>query len=148
MRKSAYEMGISDWGPDLCSSDLLISGLVANLRYNANRKQARVRVFELGRVFLRDAAHQDGPLEVAGVRPPLRLVGAAWGPAVEEQWGVPAPEDRKNHVCNPVTKPQPVCRLLIGQKHSATLHARHRLHFNYDLSVLSSSTPPGTSPAT
>src|SRR3546814_8827110 len=89
MRKSAYEMGISDWGPDLCSSDLLISGLVANLRYNANRKQARVRVFELGRVFLRDAAHQDGPLEVAGVRQPLRLAGPAWGPAVEEQWGVP-----------------------------------------------------------
>src|SRR3546814_7162345 len=41
------------------------------------------------RVFLRDAAHQDGPLEVAGVRQPLRLAGAAWGPAVEEQWGVP-----------------------------------------------------------
>src|SRR3546814_12098025 len=88
MRKSAYEMGISDWGPDLCSSDLLISGLVANLRYNANRKQARVRVFELGRVFLRDAAHQDGPLEVAGVRQPLRLAGPAWGPAVEAQGGV------------------------------------------------------------
>jgi len=67
----------------------LIAGLVANIRYNANRKQARVRVFELGRVFLRDAAHQDGPLEVAGVRQPLRLAGAAWGPAVEEQWGVP-----------------------------------------------------------
>jgi len=65
----------------------LIAGLVANIRYNANRKQARVRVFELGRVFLRDAAHQDGPLDVAGVRQPLRLAGAAWGPAVEEQWG-------------------------------------------------------------
>ncbi|CAM4335766.1 phenylalanine--tRNA ligase subunit beta [Bordetella muralis] len=67
----------------------LIAGLVANIRYNANRKQSRVRVFELGRVFLRDAAHQDGPLDVAGVRQPLRLSGAAWGPAVEEQWGTP-----------------------------------------------------------
>jgi phenylalanyl-tRNA synthetase beta chain len=66
----------------------LIAGLVANIRYNANRKQSRVRVFELGRVFLRDEAQQDGPLEVAGVRQPLRLAGAAWGPAVEEQWGV------------------------------------------------------------
>ncbi|MVW70586.1 phenylalanine--tRNA ligase subunit beta [Bordetella sp. 15P40C-2] len=66
----------------------LIAGLVANIRYNANRKQSRVRVFELGRVFLRDEAQQDGPLSVAGVNQPLRLAGAAWGPAVEEQWGV------------------------------------------------------------
>ncbi len=65
----------------------LIGGLVANIRHNANRKQSRVRVFELGRVFLRDASVQDGPLEVAGVRQPLKLAGAAWGPAVEEQWG-------------------------------------------------------------
>ncbi|ASC68531.1 phenylalanine--tRNA ligase subunit beta [Achromobacter denitrificans] len=66
----------------------LIGGLVANIRHNANRKQSRVRVFELGRVFMRDASAQDGPLEVAGVRQPLKLAGAAWGPAVEEQWGV------------------------------------------------------------
>src|SRR6185312_3688906 len=33
----------------------LIAGLVANIRHNANRKQTRVRVFELGGVFLRDA---------------------------------------------------------------------------------------------
>lgn len=66
----------------------LIAGLVANIRHNANRKQSRVRVFELGRVFSRDASVQDGPLEVAGVSQPLKLAGAAWGPAVEEQWGV------------------------------------------------------------
>jgi phenylalanyl-tRNA synthetase beta chain len=66
----------------------LMGGLVANIRHNANRKQSRVRVFELGRVFMRDADAQDGPLEVAGVRQPMRLSGAAWGPAVEEQWGI------------------------------------------------------------
>ncbi|HEY9271260.1 phenylalanine--tRNA ligase subunit beta [Achromobacter sp.] len=66
----------------------LIASLVANIRHNANRKQTRVRLFELGRVFMRDASVQDGPLEVAGVRQPMRLAGAAWGPAVEEQWGV------------------------------------------------------------
>ncbi|WP_258130595.1 phenylalanine--tRNA ligase subunit beta [Achromobacter anxifer] len=66
----------------------LIGSLVANIRHNANRKQSRVRVFELGRVFLRDASAQDGPLEVAGVRQPMKLAGAAWGPAAEEQWGV------------------------------------------------------------
>ncbi|VCU70277.1 Phenylalanine--tRNA ligase beta subunit [Pigmentiphaga humi] len=65
----------------------LIGGLVANAQYNLNRKTARVRVFELGRVFWRDAAVQDGPAAVAGVNQPMRLAGLAYGPAVEEQWG-------------------------------------------------------------
>jgi len=65
----------------------LLGGLLANVRYNAARKLARIRVFELGRVFLRDAGVADGPLEVAGLRQPLRIAGAAYGPALEEQWG-------------------------------------------------------------
>lgn len=67
----------------------LIGGLLANIEHNANRKQSRVRVFELGRVFLRDPAVPDGDLTVAGVRQPQYLSAAAWGPAVEEQWGLP-----------------------------------------------------------
>ena len=67
----------------------LIGGLVANIKYNANRKQTRVRVFELGRVFRRDARVTDGDLSVAGVSQPQHLAGAAWGPAQDEQWGCP-----------------------------------------------------------
>lgn len=67
----------------------LIGGLLANIVHNANRKQNRVRVFELGRVFVRDANVSDGDLTVAGVHQPQYLSGAAWGPAVEEQWGAP-----------------------------------------------------------
>ncbi len=65
----------------------LLPGLVANIRYNANRKQARVRVFELGRVFRRANELADGPLTVAGVSQPQALAGAAWGSATEDQWG-------------------------------------------------------------
>ncbi|WP_459614451.1 phenylalanine--tRNA ligase subunit beta [Bordetella sp. 2513F-2] len=65
----------------------LIAGLVAVIRHNANRKQSRVRVFELGRVFRRDPAVPDGDLSVGGVSQPLMLAGAAWGPVSEEQWG-------------------------------------------------------------
>jgi phenylalanyl-tRNA synthetase beta chain len=65
----------------------LLGGLLANVRYNAARKIARIRVFELGRVFQRAADIADGPLEVAGVRQPLRIAAAACGPALEEQWG-------------------------------------------------------------
>src|SRR5690606_1424495 len=67
----------------------LMSGLVANIAHNMRRRQSRVRVFELGRVFLRDPQVKDGDLTVAGVAQPNRLAAAAWGPALEEQWGVP-----------------------------------------------------------
>ncbi|AHG64259.1 phenylalanine--tRNA ligase subunit beta [Advenella mimigardefordensis] len=67
----------------------LIGGLIANIQYNQKRQQSRVRVFELGRIFVRDSAVTDGDLSVAGVRQPLHLAGAAWGPAEPEQWGLP-----------------------------------------------------------
>jgi phenylalanyl-tRNA synthetase beta chain len=66
----------------------LIGGLVAALKYNLNRKAARVRVFELGRVYARDPAVAEGPLAVAGVRQPNRIGALAYGPAWDEQWGV------------------------------------------------------------
>ena len=68
----------------------LIGGLIANLRYNLNRKIDQVRIFEIGRAFLRDASAADGDLEVAGVRQPMRIAAAAYGTADEEQWGLAA----------------------------------------------------------
>ncbi|MGE3571558.1 MAG: phenylalanine--tRNA ligase subunit beta [Burkholderiales bacterium] len=67
----------------------LLGGLLANVRYNAARKVARIRAFEVGRVFRRDADVRDGPLEVSGVRQPMRVAAVATGPADEEQWGLP-----------------------------------------------------------
>ena len=65
----------------------LIGSLVANLRYNLNRKLARIRVFEIGTVYQRDAAVIDGPLSVAGYRQPKHVAALAYGGAAEEQWG-------------------------------------------------------------
>lgn len=65
----------------------LIGGLLANIAHNAKHRQTRVRVFELGRVFARDASVADGGLAVAGVAQPTHLAAAAWGPVVAEQWG-------------------------------------------------------------
>ncbi|MFO0231878.1 MAG: phenylalanine--tRNA ligase subunit beta, partial [Burkholderiales bacterium] len=65
----------------------LWGGLLGNLRHNVNRKAARVRLFEVGRVFLRDAAAVAGPLAVPGIAQPWRVGGLAWGPALDEQWG-------------------------------------------------------------
>jgi len=68
----------------------LLGSLIANLRTNHARKLGRIRVFEVGRVYLRDGAAADGPLSVAGLRQPVRVAGAAFGPAFEEQWASPA----------------------------------------------------------
>ena len=65
----------------------LIGSLVANVRYNVNRKAGRVRVFEVGAVFHRNPAAVDGPLAVAGFDQPKRVAAIAYGPAVDEQWG-------------------------------------------------------------
>ena len=68
----------------------LWGGLIGNLKHNLNRKMSRVRLFEVGRVFLRDEQARSGPLEVAGIRQPIRLAGLAFGSALSEQWGAPS----------------------------------------------------------
>jgi phenylalanyl-tRNA synthetase beta chain len=67
----------------------LIGGLVQNLRQNLNRKASRVRLFEVGRVFLRNPEAQVGELSIAGYDQPVRFAGLAYGTALPEQWGVP-----------------------------------------------------------
>jgi phenylalanyl-tRNA synthetase beta chain len=59
----------------------LIGSLIANVRYNLNRKAGRVRVFEVGAVFHRNPAAQDGPLSIAGFDQPKRVAAMAYGPA-------------------------------------------------------------------
>ena len=67
----------------------LIGGLVDNARYNLSHKASRVRVFEIGRAFLRAPQGKDGDLSVAGVEQPLHIAGLALGSAAPEQWGQP-----------------------------------------------------------
>ncbi len=65
----------------------LIGSLIQVLRHNLTRRATRVRVFELGRVFKRDASVQTSEQSVVGIDQPLRLSGLAWGPADSVQWG-------------------------------------------------------------
>jgi phenylalanyl-tRNA synthetase beta chain len=55
----------------------LLGGLLETLRTNANRRQDRVRLFEIGRCFLRE---RDSYAQ------PLRVGGLAFGHALPEQW--------------------------------------------------------------
>jgi phenylalanyl-tRNA synthetase beta chain len=67
----------------------LVGSLVQILRNNLARKAPRVRIFEIGRVFSRDAAVKSTLTSVAGVAQPMRVAGLAWGPADTLQWGLP-----------------------------------------------------------
>jgi phenylalanyl-tRNA synthetase beta subunit (EC 6.1.1.20) len=59
----------------------LWGGLIETLRHNLNRQQERVRIFELGRVYL----HAD-----SGLEQPQRIGGLAMGSAFPEQWDAAA----------------------------------------------------------
>lgn len=64
----------------------LWGGLLGNLRANLNRGSNRARLFEIGRVFMRNPSQPDAPGMVAGYDQPLRVGGLAYGLAVPEQW--------------------------------------------------------------
>jgi phenylalanyl-tRNA synthetase beta chain len=68
----------------------LLGSLLDVLKHNLDRKAARVRLFELGRVFARDASIktmiEEGAQQVQGIAQPMRIAGLAFGGAVQRQW--------------------------------------------------------------
>jgi phenylalanyl-tRNA synthetase beta chain len=64
----------------------LIGSLLQVVKFNADRKADRVRVFELGRVFLRNASVQNSDSTVEGFDQPMRVAGIAWGPVEPLGW--------------------------------------------------------------
>ena len=64
----------------------LIGSLLQVVKFNADRKADRVRVFELGRVFLRNPATQNSDTTVEGFDQPMRVAGMAWGPLEPLGW--------------------------------------------------------------
>lgn len=68
----------------------LLGSLVHVLKFNLDRRADRVRLFELGRVFRKDASVVDSDTTVAGFDQPRRVAGLAFGPVAPLQWGQPA----------------------------------------------------------
>ena len=64
----------------------LVGSLVHNLKTNLARSQTRVRVFEIAKVFHRDATIQASETTVPNIAQPLKLAGLAYGSALPEQW--------------------------------------------------------------
>ena len=67
----------------------LLGSLLQVLKFNLDRKASRVNVFELGRVFLRDANSQNTDTTVAGFHQPMRASGLAYGSRAEPSWDQP-----------------------------------------------------------
>jgi phenylalanyl-tRNA synthetase beta chain len=65
----------------------LLGSLLQVLKFNLDRKAERVRVFEIGRVFVRDAGVQTTDTTVRGVRQPMKVAGLAYGAPDGLQWG-------------------------------------------------------------
>jgi phenylalanyl-tRNA synthetase beta chain len=121
----------------------LIGGLVDVVRRNHQRKVPRIRVFEVGRVFLRDPQAADGPLSVQGVSQPVRIAAAAYGPALAQAWegaehtadffdvkadleGLAAPlEPRLEPASHPALHPGRSARVLLDGRHAGWIGELH-----------------------
>ena len=66
----------------------LLGSLLQVLKFNLDRKAPRVRVFEVGSVFLRDASVPNSDTTVEGFSQPMRVAGLAYGAVDGLQWGV------------------------------------------------------------
>lgn len=64
----------------------LTGSLIQVLTQNLSHRAKRVRVFEIGRVFLRNPEVKARPLALAGVDQPVRVAGLAYGSARPVQW--------------------------------------------------------------
>ena len=64
----------------------LLGSLLHTLKFNLDRKAARARLFELGRVFLRNPSTLDSDTTVSGFDQPLRVAGLAYGPLESPSW--------------------------------------------------------------
>ncbi|MFO1181564.1 phenylalanine--tRNA ligase subunit beta [Ottowia sp.] len=72
----------------------LLGSLLDVLKHNVDRRASRLRVFEVGRVFLRDAHVGTTDETVRGVRQPMRVAGTIYGPAARQGWdGAQRPAD-------------------------------------------------------
>ncbi|MCW5672447.1 MAG: phenylalanine--tRNA ligase subunit beta [Hydrogenophaga sp.] len=65
----------------------LLGSLLAVLKFNLDRRTDRVRLFEVGRVFFKDATIVESDTTVAGFRQPMRVAGLAYGGTDMLQWG-------------------------------------------------------------
>src|SRR3546814_7696882 len=113
-QKTAYEMRISDWSSDVCSSDLPRSARApaGNPRHRHRKGQPPRLPQGQRRLRSRDSLP-------AGRRQGLRDLPAR-RPGHAERRGEQSAEIGRAHVCTPVTNAHLVCRPLLEKKNKTT----------------------------
>ena len=90
----------------------LMASLLQVAKFNLDRKASRIKVFEAGRVFKRDASVTDSLQTVAGIHQPMHLAGLSYGPVQPVGWNTDTASvgffNVKTEVCNLLTGLQPV----------------------------------------
>jgi phenylalanyl-tRNA synthetase beta chain len=90
----------------------LMASLLQVAKFNLDRKASRIKVFETGRVFKRDASVQDSLQTVAGIHQPMHVAGLAYGPRQPLGWNSDTAAvgffDIKTDVCNLLQGLKPV----------------------------------------
>jgi phenylalanyl-tRNA synthetase beta chain len=100
----------------------LLGSLLQVLKFNQARKAPRVRVFEIGRVFLRDANVKSTDTTVEGFDQPMRIAGLANGTANLLQWGE---KDRATDFFDVKGDIETLLLPLVAEFHPATHPAMH-----------------------
>src|SRR3546814_10770002 len=118
-QKTAYEMRISDWSSDVCSSDLLVEERVVDEHHARHLRQPLGRRHGARMVDRRQVAQprlaEQGHVDREGER-----AQAAVGADVARGLFAPDMLDRKSTRLNPVTNAHIVCRLLLEKKKKHT----------------------------
>ena len=64
----------------------LMGSLLQVVKHNTNRRADRVRAFEIGRAFMRDASAKTTDTSVQGIRQPMRVAAVAYGTSGRQGW--------------------------------------------------------------
>ena len=96
----------------------LMGSLLQVAKFNLDRKAYRVRIFESGRVFQRDASVQDGLQSVKGIHQPVFISGLSYGPLHPLGW------NGSEKLSDFFDMKSDVCRLMTGHalKFEAAVH--------------------------
>jgi phenylalanyl-tRNA synthetase beta chain len=125
----------------------LIGSLLQVVKFNVDRRAERVRVFEIGRVFRKNAQTPNSDITVEGFDQPIHIAAVAVGPPLPLQWSAPerdvdfydlkadlqallSPVEAKFHPAeHPALHPGRCAAVILrGQTigHIGELHPRHR----------------------
>src|SRR3546814_5656786 len=119
-QKTAYEMRISDWSSDVCSSDLTRRTSSISTRRNAASCRSRGRLREGAESYAKDLGQRYSPVRLMCSHPN----GETWASRSGSIW-----EIGRAHVCTPVTNAHLVCRLLLEKKKYNKRYARTRTFY-------------------